>query len=103
MDKLEKMLVEIVKEDCNPALGCTEPVAVAYASAFANKYVTGNIKNIHVVTSKSIFKNGKSVIIPKTKGKGIDLAAALGVVCGNSDDNYMVLKKNYYNKIKKTK
>jgi len=100
MDKLEKMLVEIVKEDSNPALGCTEPVAVAYASAFANKYVTGTIKNIHVITSKSIFKNGKSVIIPKTNGKGLDLAAALGVVGGNSDDNFMVLKNLDDSKVK---
>lgn len=92
MDKLEKMLIEIVKEDSNPALGCTEPVAVAYASAFANKYVTGTIKNINVITSKSIFKNGKSVVIPKTNGRGLHLAAALGVVGGNPDDNFMVLK-----------
>lgn len=92
MNNLEKMLVEIVKEDSNPALGCTEPVAVAYASAFANKYTTGAIKNIKVITSKSIFKNGKSVIIPKTNSRGLDLAAALGVLGGNPDDGFMVLK-----------
>lgn len=92
MNNIEKMLVEIVKEDSNPALGCTEPVAVAYASAFANKYVTGIIKYIKVTTSKSIFKNGKSVIIPKTNSRGLDLAAALGVLGGNANDGFMVLK-----------
>jgi L-cysteine desulfidase len=92
MNNIEKMLIEIVKEDSNPALGCTEPVAVAYACAFANKYVTSEIKDIKVTTSKSIFKNGKSVIIPKTNSRGLDLAAALGAVGGDADDDFMVLK-----------
>lgn len=91
MREIEKLLIDIVKEDSNPALGCTEPVAVAFASAFAKKYATGKIKNIKVTTSKSIFKNGKSVIIPKANGRGLDLAAALGVVGGNPDDGFMVL------------
>lgn len=92
MKDIEELLIDIVKEDSSPALGCTEPVAVAFASAFAKKYTTGAIKDVRVTTSKSIFKNGKSVMIPKANGRGLDLAAALGVVGGNADYGFMVLK-----------
>lgn len=101
MEKTKNLYVDIVKQDSNPALGCTEPVAVAYAGAFGAKYITGNIKNIEVVTSKSIFKNGKSVIIPKTSNsRGLDLAAALGVVAGNPEDEFMIIKNMDESKIK---
>ena len=92
MEKTKNLFIDIVKEDSNPALGCTEPVAVAYAGAFGGKYISGNIKSVEVVTSKSIFKNGKSVIIPKTESRGLDLAAALGLVGGNVDDGFMIIK-----------
>lgn len=92
MEKLHRLLIDIVKEDSNPALGCTEPVAVAYAGAFARPYITGEIKEIQVITSKSIYKNGKSVFIPKTNSRGLDLAAALGVIGGNPKDEFMIIK-----------
>ena len=92
MGKTKNLFIDIVKEDSNPALGCTEPVAVAFASATAAQYITGNILNIKVVTSKSIYKNGKSVFIPKTNSRGLDLATALGVVAGDPKDEFMVLK-----------
>ncbi len=92
MSDIEDLLVDIVREDSKPALGCTEPAAVAFAGAFAKKYITGKIENIRVITSKNIFKNGKSVIIPRAGGKGLDLAAALGVTGGYADDGLMVLK-----------
>ena len=92
MEKTKNLFIDIVKEDSNPALGCTEPVAVAFASATAAQYITGNILNIKVVTSKSIYKNGKSVFIPKTNSRGLDLATALGVVAGDPKDEFMVLK-----------
>lgn len=85
-------LLNMVKEDAVPALGCTEPVAVAYAAAMAKKYLTGTIDNISIAVSRNIFKNGKSVIIPNTNEWGLDLAGALGVLDGNSDNCLMVLK-----------
>ena len=85
-------LLNMVKQDTVPALGCTEPVAVAYAAAMAKKYLTGTIDNIEIIVSKNIFKNGKSVIIPNTNEWGLDLAGALGVIGGNSDNCLMVLK-----------
>ena len=99
MEKIENLFVDIVKEDSNPALGCTEPVAVAYAGAVSGKYITGKIKSIDVITSKSIFKNGKSVYIPKTNSRGLDLAAALGVVAGNPKDEFMIIKNMDESKI----
>ena len=92
MSDIQDLLVDIVREDSKPALGCTEPAAVAFAGAFAKKYITGKIENIRVITSKNIFKNGKSVIIPRAGEKGLDLAAALGVTGGYADDGLMVLK-----------
>jgi L-cysteine desulfidase len=87
-DEMIKDLLEMVKQDTVPALGCTEPVAVAYAGAVAKKYLTGTIDSIEIRVSKNIFKNGKSVIIPNTNEWGLDLAGALGVIGGNSDDGF---------------
>lgn len=90
----EKMdiLVQMVRQDSIPALGCTEPVAVAYAAAVANKYITADIDDMEIIVSKNIYKNGKSVIIPNTNEWGLDLAGALGLLGGNSEDGFMVLK-----------
>ncbi len=103
MEKVKNIFIDIVKEDSNPALGCTEPVAVAYAGAVAGKYITGNIVSINVVTSKSIFKNGKSVYIPKTNSRGLDLAAVLGVVAGDPKDEFMIIKNMDETKINHAK
>ena len=83
----------MVKQDAVPALGCTEPVAVAYAGAVSRDYITGTIEDINIKVSKSIYKNGKSVIIPNTDEWGLDLAGALGVLGGDKKDDLMVLRK----------
>ena len=88
-----KDLINMVKQDAVPALGCTEPVAVAYAGAAAREYITGNIEDIDIKVSKNIYKNGKSVIIPNTNEWGLDLAGALGVLGGDKKDELMVLRK----------
>lgn len=94
MDTSEKReyLLRMIKDETVPAVGCTEPVAVAYAAAVANKYMSTEVKKIDVMTSKNIFKNGKSVIIPGTKEWGLDLAAVLGSIIGDPDGGLMVLK-----------
>ena len=94
MPRTEDMnkLLEIVKKETIPALGCTEPVAVAYAVSVANKYLGEEIQELSIKTSKNIFKNGKSVIIPNTEERGLDLAGGLGIVCGNPEEGLMVLK-----------
>lgn len=88
-----KDLINMVKQDAVPALGCTEPVAVAYAAAASRDYITGTIDNIYIKVSKNIYKNGKSVIIPNTDEWGLDLAGALGILDGDKNDGLMVLRK----------
>lgn len=92
-NKVINDLINMVKQDTVPAIGCTEPVAVAYAGAVSREYLTGNIDNININVSKNIYKNGKSVIIPNTGEWGLNLAGALGVLAGDKEDGLMVLRK----------
>lgn len=87
-----KRLIEKVKSEVKPAIGCTEPVAVAYAAASGAKYIKGDLESVEVNTSVNIFKNGKSVTIPGTWECGLDLAAALGIICGDSNEGLCVFK-----------
>ncbi|MCY6484965.1 L-serine ammonia-lyase, iron-sulfur-dependent, subunit alpha [Clostridium aestuarii] len=90
--QMEKALLEIVKRETKPAIGCTEPVAVAFTAATAKKYLKGEIKKINVKVSNNIFKNGKSVIIPNTEECGMSMSAALGVLCGDAEEGLFVFK-----------
>lgn len=87
-----KILLDMVKRDTIPAIGCTEPVAVGYASSVAKKYLKGEIESIDVNVSLNIFKNGKSVMIPNTEEWGLDLAAVLGAICGIPEDGLCIFK-----------
>lgn len=77
--------VQILKEELVPAMGCTEPIALAYCAAKARE-VLGSLPDRCVVeASGNIVKNVKSVIVPNTGGlKGIEAAAAAGVVAGDA-------------------
>lgn len=78
--------VAILKEELVPALGCTEPIAIAYAAATARKALGGFPDRIRVRCSGNIVKNVKGVIVPTTGDmKGIETAAILGAVAGNPD------------------
>jgi L-cysteine desulfidase len=103
IEEMTNNLVNVVKKNSAPALGCTEPVAVAYAGAVANKYFKGDIKTIHILVSKNIYKNGKSVIVPGTGESGLALAGGLGFVGGDSDKGFMLLKDINENNIKRAK
>ncbi len=85
-------LLQIVKEDVFPALGCTEPIAVAYAAAVSRKYLEENLDNMLIRVSKNIYKNGRFVTIPNTSKWGLDLAGALGYLYGNPNNGFLVLK-----------
>lgn len=82
----------ILKVELISALGCTEPIAIAFAGAKV-KEVLGNMPNSVVVKcSGNIVKNVKGVIVPNSGGlKGIDVAATLGVIAGNVNKNLEVL------------
>lgn len=78
------MYLDILQEELLPALGCTEPIAVAYAAANARSVLPGAPERLEVAVSNNIVKNVKSVIVPNTGGlKGIQAAAAIGAVAGN--------------------
>lgn len=85
--------LEILKAELLPAMGCTEPIAIALTAATAKKYIQEDIKEIQVVASGNIIKNVKSVIVPHTGGlKGIPSAVAAGIVAGNPSKELEVLE-----------
>lgn len=63
-----------------PALGVTEPIAIALSTAKAYEAIGGQLKNISVSTDEGVFKNGFSCAVPGTGEKGNEIAAALGVI-----------------------
>ena len=84
---------EFLESEVKPALGCTEPGAVALAVARAREELSEPVKSVLVTVSDSIYKNGMDVGIPGTDGlKGNNVAAALAVLCGRSEYGLEVLK-----------
>ena len=78
---MKNILEEVLKHEVYPAMGCTEPVAVAFAAATAGKLLKGRVTGLLVSTDPGTYKNGLAVAIPNTKGeKGTLLAAAIGAV-----------------------
>ncbi|BEP29081.1 L-cysteine desulfidase family protein [Helicovermis profundi] len=83
--------IKTLKKELKPALGCTEPIAIALATSKASKYIDGEIVKIDLELSGNILKNAMGVGIPGTGLIGIDLAAILGMIAGNSDKGLEVL------------
>lgn len=92
MREWEDNIVKILYREVVPALGCTEPVAVALAAANARMAVGGEPERIRVKVSSNIYKNGVAVGIPGIDRVGIDVAAALGAVVGQGDKGLEVLE-----------
>lgn len=87
-------ITEILKEELVPAMGCTEPIAVAYAAAIASKTLEKTPSRVDVFVSGNILKNVKSVIVPNTGGlKGIAAAVSAGIVAGGPEDKLELLSK----------
>ncbi|MFA5648645.1 MAG: L-serine ammonia-lyase, iron-sulfur-dependent, subunit alpha [Bacteroidales bacterium] len=84
--------IDLLKTEVVPALGCTEPIAVALAVAKAREVLGEEPQRIELMLSANIFKNGMGVGIPGTGTTGLPIAAALGAVYGNSSDCLEVLK-----------
>ncbi len=88
----ENQLIHILETELVKALGCTEPIAIAYASAAAKKYLGAIPEKITVSCSGNMIKNAKAVVVPMTGGmKGIEAAAAVGAVGGDPDKGLEVL------------
>ena len=84
--------IKILKEELKPAMGCTEPIALAYAAAKARAVLGAMPDRIRVEVSGNIIKNVKSVIVPHTGGlRGIPAAVAAGAFAGDEDAELEVL------------
>lgn len=89
----EEYYLEQLEEELVVALGCTEPVAVAYAAALAKKEAgPQEIESIHLKASVNIYKNAIGVFIPGTREMGAGIAAALGATGGLPDHGLQVLE-----------
>lgn len=91
---LYQSYLDILGEELVPAMGCTEPIAIAYAAAVATRELGLTPERVDIRVSGNIIKNVKSVVVPNTGGqRGIDSAAAAGIVCGNPDLELEVISK----------
>ncbi len=89
-----KTYVEILERELVPAMGCTEPIALAYCSAKARSVLGVLPDKVLVEVSGNIVKNVKSVIVPNSGGRrGIEAAAAVGILAGREDLELEVLSK----------
>lgn len=96
--------LNILKHELVPALGCTEPIAIAYASSKACEVLGCFPESIEVCCSGNIIKNVKGVTVPNSGGlKGIEVAAVLGMVGGKSERELEVLENITPEHIQKTK
>jgi len=85
-DKRYKAYLDILNEELIPAMGCTEPIAIAYAAAKAREILGSQPDHVTVEASDNIIKNVKSVVVPNTGNlRGIKASAAAGIVAGDAD------------------
>jgi L-cysteine desulfidase len=93
-DKRYSAYIDILHEELMPAMGCTEPIAIAYASAMARKVLGKMPERVLVEASDNIIKNVKSVVVPNTGNlKGIEAAAIAGIIAGDSDKVLQVISE----------
>ena len=86
--------VEILKEELIPAMGCTEPIALAYAAAKAREVLGVLPDSVQLQVSGSIIKNVKSVIVPNTGHlKGMEAAVAAGIIAGSAEKELEVISE----------
>lgn len=85
-------LLNILVSELVPATGCTEPISVAYAAALARDTLGDIPKRVEISVSGNILKNVKSVVVPCTGGlRGIEVAAAAGIIAGVADKKLDVI------------
>lgn len=84
--------VAVLCKHLRPAMGCTEPIAIAYASAICRHTLGCLPETVEVLVSGNILKNAKSVTVPNTNGKkGIDAACAAGIIAGDAQKELQVI------------
>ena len=103
-DEKYQLYVQILKEELVPALGCTEPIAIAYVSAKAREVLGAFPDRIVVECSGNIVKNVKGVIVPGTGNlRGIEASAIIGAVAGDASRKLEVLTGIREADVQKTK
>lgn len=86
--------INLLKRELVPALGCTEPIAIAFAAAKAAQVLGERPERLHAACSGNIIKNVMGVVVPNSdNSKGIAIAATLGAIAGNPEDGLEVLEK----------
>ena len=91
---LYQQYLAILKEELRPAMGCTEPIALAYAGALAKKLLGADPERVQVAVSGNIIKNVKSVVVPNTSGlRGIAAAVCAGIIAGDAEKELQVISE----------
>lgn len=84
--------LKILRSELVPAMGCTEPIAIALTAARAKQYLDEPVKSVLIDVSGNIIKNVKSVMVPNTGGlRGIEAAVAAGLVAGKPENELELL------------
>ena len=91
-EKDRQAIVALIKREVVPAIGFTEPVAVALCTSRASELLDGEPETVNVLLSANILKNAMGVGIPGTGMTGLPIAVALGALAGNSGYGLEVLK-----------
>lgn len=93
-EKTYRTFIGILEQELVPAMGCTEPIAIAYCAAKARCVLGEEPEAIEIWASGNIIKNVKSVIVPHTGGlRGMEAAAAAGAFCGQADKGLEVISE----------
>ena len=91
-DLFYQQFLNILNEELRPAMGCTEPIALAYAAAKARQVLGREPDKIRLFVSGNIIKNVKSVVVPNTDGlHGMAAAVSAGIVAGSADKELQVI------------
>ena len=90
---IEECILTTVKQEVVPALGCTEPISLALASAIARQYLGQLPECIEAKVSPNLMKNGMGVTVPGTGTQGLSMAAAIGAIGGDPKGGLEVLKQ----------
>lgn len=93
LQQLEQRILDNVKQEVVPALGCTEPISLALASAVARTYLGKAPDRIEAKVSANLMKNGMGVTVPGTGTVGLPMAAAIGALGGDAEGGLEVLRK----------
>ena len=91
MKQAWQQYLQIIQQVVKPALGCTEPIAAAYAAAVATRQLGCEPGRLEVAVSDNLYKNSMGVYVPGTGKIGLAIAAAAGAIGGNADAGLEVL------------